>query len=185
MMSQTSMPSYAELKQAFDANKHPSEVHGLICGLLCGPKPIPGDWKTLVLGPERSKEADECLQSIYHYNVQHLEDFLFDFQLCLPKDSELLSDRAESLTLWCQGFLTGLQSNEVPLLNRKPDETSEAIHDLIEIAKMNYDKIASSEEDETAYTELAEYIRLAIILIYQNLHPAQTKKKNHPNGVLH
>ncbi len=41
---------------------------------------------------------------------------------------------------------------------------------MIEIAKMNYEQVVDSEEDENAYVELVEYVRVAVILIYQEQH---------------
>ena len=40
---------------------------------------------------------------------------------------------------------------------------------MVEIAKMNYEEVVESEEDETAYVELVEYVRMAAILIYEEL----------------
>lgn len=56
------------------------------------------------------------------------------------------------------------------------------MNDVIEIAKMNYEAVVASEEDEAAYVELVEYVRMAVILIYQDLResesPERTSKTN-------
>jgi uncharacterized protein YgfB (UPF0149 family) len=63
---------------------------------------------------------------------------------------------------------------------------TEAINDIIEIAKMNYEEVVASEEDETAYIELVEYVRLAVILIYQNLREQEkTSKSTSSSNHLH
>ena len=95
--------------------------------------------------------------------------FQFDLQLLLPADEQPLPERAEALTLWVQGFLTGLKMTNVPLTEREPSDVTEAINDMIEIAKMNHEQVVASEEDEVAFVELVEYVRVSVILIYQTL----------------
>ena len=56
------------------------------------------------------------------------------------------------------------------MVARTPSDMTEAINDMIEIAKMNYEEVVAGEEDEAAYTELVEYVRMAAILIYQEMH---------------
>lgn len=164
-------PTYTELEQALLKTKyklHPSQVHGIIAGLLCG-KDNPGEaWVELVTG---SKETPpESLQRLYENSEKQLSDFLFEFQLLLPEDSDDLASRTESLTLWAQGFLTGLKAAHVRMQGREPSDVTEAINDLIEIAKINYEDVVANEEDEAAFVELVEYVRMATILIYQDLH---------------
>ena len=35
---------------------------------------------------------------------------------------------------------------------------------------MNYDQVIESEEDEAAFAELVEYVRMAVVFIYQEHH---------------
>jgi uncharacterized protein len=94
----------------------------------------------------------------------------------LPKDAKELPERAEALTLWCQGMLTGLKMAQVPIVDREPSELTEAINDLIEVAKMNYEDVVASEEDEVAYNDLVEYVRMVVTYIYQELHDQDVSK---------
>ena len=170
-MTSLALPSYTELTNVLSnttLKMHPSQVHGLICGILCGHADSKSAWETLVTGGKESKKTHEVLQHLYDASSKQLSDFLFEFQLILPMDSQVLPERAEALTLWCQGYLTGLKLVNIPIVNREQSEMTEAINDLIEIAKMNYEDVVASEEDEAAYVELVEYIRMAVILIYQN-----------------
>jgi uncharacterized protein len=180
-MTQTSLPTYAELKQALGKTAlklHPSQAHGLICGILCGNPQKNPDWENLVTGGKDPASTHEVLQNLFETSEKQLADFLFEFQLILPRDSEDLTDRAEALTLWCQGFLTGLKIAQIPIENRKAGEMTEAINDLIEIAKMNYEEVTASEEDEAAYVELIEFVRVAVILIYQDALEDETAGKS-------
>jgi uncharacterized protein YgfB (UPF0149 family) len=171
-MKQIALPTYTELDVALSKTKlklHPSQVHGIICGILCGTADKNAEWEALITGDEVAPVVHKALVALYEATQKQLHDFLFEIEMLLPADAVDLSHRAEALTLWCQGMLTGLKIAQVPLMDREPGELTEAINDFIEIAKMNYEEVVSSEEDEVAYTELVEYVRMAAILIYQEL----------------
>lgn len=182
-MNPISLPSYDELNRELAKTTlklHASQVHGLVCGILCGKPQTNSAWEDLVTGGKKSKTTHTLLQDLYTASAQQLEDFLFEFQLLLPNDEDDLPVRAEAMTLWCQGFLTGLKAAEIPIINREPSDMTEAINDLIEIAKMDYEQVVSSEEDEAAYFELVEFVRMAVILIYQDMHGLDTAtRSNH------
>lgn len=176
-------PAYIELEQALQQTSfklHPSQVHGIIAGLLCGKDDPSESWGELVTGSK--EKPPEIVQKLYEATQKQLADFLFEFQLMLPDDSEELATRTESLTLWAQGFLTGLKAAHVRMQGREPSDVTEAINDLVEIAKINYEDVVANEEDEAAFVELVEYVRVATILIYQDLHESvdtSTTNSNH------
>lgn len=185
-MSEISLPNYRDLSKALEKTTlklHPSQVHGLVSGLLCGNPASSAAWEELVTGGKETPKTHEVLQGLYDATAKQLKEFLFDFQLLLPTETEELPERAEALTLWCQGLLTGLKLAQVQIVNREPGEISEAISDIVEIAKMNFEEVVSSEEDEAAYEELVEYVRMAVVLIYQDLREAEaaSKSKNTKN----
>lgn len=181
--------SYSELEKALNKTAlklHPSQVHGLICGFLCGHPKDTKAWEELVAGKDESEAMHVVLQSLYDLSAKQLREFLFEFQLLLPNDSKELPERAEALTLWCQGMLTGLKMAEIPITGRQAGELTEAINDLIEVAKMNYEDVVASEEDEAAYADLVEYIRMVVTFIYQESHEQDAPKDSGiPTGQLH
>lgn len=171
-MSKQLLPTFQALSKALDKTTlkmHASQVHGVLAGLLCG-KTNEVAWEELVTGEKENKAAHPLLQSLFELSQKQLNDELFDFQPLLPPDSVSLPERAEALTLWCQGVLTGLKKAEIKMVGREPGDVTEAIDDLVQVAKMNYEEVVASEEDEAAYMELVEYIRMAVILIYQTMH---------------
>lgn len=188
IMKQIIFPEYSEIGSILNQTAlklHPSQAHGLICGLLCGHSSTPVAWKELLTGETDVNKPYPVLEDLYDISARQLEEFLFEFNLVLPADSASLPERAEALTLWSQGFLTGLKFVQVQILERKPSETTEAINDIIEIAKMNYEEVIASEEDEAAYVELVEYVRMAVILIYQALGENDLPKKQIGSNYLH
>jgi yecA family protein len=180
-MKHNKLSSYTQLSQDLEKTQvklHPSQVHGLLTGIICGNPAATTAWKELVLGKEDNAAAHETLQALYDSTAKELNEFLFQFQMLLLADDHPLPARAESLTLWCQGFLTGLKVTHVPIEGRDPGEMTEAIDDMIEIAKMDYEEVVESEEDEAAYVELVEYVRMAAVLIYQQLREQETAKQS-------
>lgn len=167
------MPTYSELSKALSKTSqklHPSQAHGLVCGLLCGKQSKEADWEQLVAGGNTTKPVHKVLKASYDETARQLQAFDFTLQLVLPDEADALVQRAEAITLWCQGFLTGLKLVDVPIVDRESSEMTEAINDIIEIAKMNYEQVVASEEDEVAYAELVEFVRMAVVMIYQQIH---------------
>jgi uncharacterized protein len=185
-MKKPSFSTYSTFQKMLDDKLHPSQVHGLICGVLCVDATSIA-WEQLVnKGETPSAELHTLLQAIYQTSKQQLEEFFFEFELLLPEDEQDLPLRAEALKLWCQGFLTGLKLMHIPLEGREASDMTEAINDLIKIANMNDEAVASSEianEDETHYTELVEYVRIAVILIYQELQENTSSQQS--NSSIH
>lgn len=191
-MKLITLPNFDELSLSLlktTLKLHPSQVHGLSCGMLCGREANESVWEELVTGSvsdkQESQKAHFLLKNLYEISKQQLEEFLFEFELLLPDDSQTLTMRAEALTLWCQGFLTGLKMVKIPIVHREVDEMSEAINDLVEIAKMNYEDVVDSDEDEAAYFELVEFVRMAVILIYQDEKSKEVHAENAANSHLH
>jgi uncharacterized protein YgfB (UPF0149 family) len=108
-----------------------------------------------------------------------LNDPTCDFHLLLPGDDEAIALRVQALGDWCQGFLTGLALGGIKDLQALPDNVREIANDLLEIARAHssYD-LEEQEEDEQAYAELTEYVRVGVMLINEELHPALSVSGN-------
>jgi yecA family protein len=187
-MNANTLPHFNEITEALEHTElklHASQVHGLISGVLCGSYTETTDWQEKVMGEKLTDDSRDILQSLYVMTSKQLSDFIFEFMMLTPDDDTELTVRAEALTVWSQGYLTGLQLAGVPITNREPSEITEAIDDMIEIAKMNYDQVEATEEDEAAYAELVEYVRVAVILIYQELRSNQIPESSAGISKLH
>jgi uncharacterized protein YgfB (UPF0149 family) len=181
MSISSSIPEYDEVQLVLnEANcpYTPAEVHGYICGNLCITKgKTASNWdkvffKNLSISPHTAAKLNELAEVSFHL----ISEFSFEFSLLLPKDDLDINIRTESLGLWCQGFLTGLK-DPTALLKSGSTEANEALNDIIEIAQVSYGDINNSEEDETAYFELVEYVRLAIVMLFQELPKIPARKK--------
>jgi uncharacterized protein YgfB (UPF0149 family) len=169
-----SLPTYTEVTNALKSTEMPfqaAQVHGYICGLLCATHgKIDNSWQNAVLGDKKNRNAREMLQQLFETSYHLISEFSFEFLLILPADRSDINVRTEALSSWCQGFLTGLKQCHVPIENRNPSDVTETLNDFIEIAKVNYGDMNANEEDETAYFELVEYVRLGVLMIFHELN---------------
>src|SRR3990167_1274574 len=178
------LPGYTELNEALgtaQSGYQASQVHGLLCGLLCGNPETHPEWERLVLGTKKSQTIHRLLQTMYEISAKQLHEFSFEFHLLLPSDDQDIHTRTEALGLWCQGFLTGLKLTQISLIEREPSELTDTLNDIIEVAQINYEDAEETEENEGAYVELAEYVRLAILMIYQELRQEPQSEANDKN----
>lgn len=146
-----------------------AEAHGVLSGLLCLNSRIECDlWLEAVFGDNKTdlNPAEHALLTRLCETTRHrLDDLDFSFELLLPDDTLPLSERANALAEWCQGFLYGLgyRSDGADW----PGESSEVLHDILEISRLNPD--SAGESDEVAYAEITEYVRIGIQVIRAEL----------------
>ena len=151
-----------------------SEVHGLLCGLLCTPVPPEQDaWLQEILGagdPGKVswKECREALLACCAQTARQLSSSVFRFDLLLPDDEHSLIRRSESLAAWCGGFLFGLGMGGVAVDRALGDDTRELLEDFAEFTRIQAEpgRDASQERD---FMELVEYVRVGVLLVREEL----------------
>lgn len=150
-----------------------AEIHGLICGFLCAGKQTDGkNWLEPILGLAEIDATDETRQmllELYNATYSEMMDENLGFKLLLPNDDQLLELRAKSLTSWCQGFLTGIGLTGAYIDEEDTEETQEILYRFDDISKLDYENIEVRSEDEKAYSELFEYVRMAVLVVYNEL----------------
>ena len=154
-----------------------AECHGLLCGLICvSPDARAEDWLQLL--EENSGDSQvsfstgdrQQLTALFRHTEQQLQADDFSLQLLLPDDDEPLQQRTLALVDWCQGFLYGAGNGQISLDDDTSDDIREILADFSEISRASYEGQDDNDEDEAAYTELVEYIRGAVMLIFTELH---------------
>jgi len=171
------MPDFEMIERQLGAAKvdlSPAEVQGLLCGLLCHAKgDARGKWINELLDeglPSASlKKLQTVLDKIYSSTVKAMNDQEFSFAPLLPHDKCSITERSQSLSIWCQGFLYGFGLSENSMEKRLTELGREALKDLTEITRMDSDVIEESEENEAAFIELEEFLRVAVMTIYGDL----------------
>jgi len=194
MQSFPDIPQLEDLLFNVDAALGATESHGALCGMLCAQGATEASqWMLCVLGEhdETSKALQQVgkkLLEIHKITVEQMNDTDADFELMLPDDDEPLEMRVEALGMWCQGFVYGLAVGGIKEDTVLPEDSKELIQDILEISRAGYvaDNEAElatdeedSEEDEVAFMEVCEYVRMGILLIYEELQPLQSSQTVH------
>jgi yecA family protein len=156
-----------------------AESHGTLCGALCAGLDRDQPWIDHILdeasgSAEAQQACRRTLASLRDQTHALLVGGSLEFALVLPDDETGLADRTDALGEWCQGFLFGLGLAGQRL---KPDElseeTNEVLKDLGQIAQAGFEG-DDSDDDEIAYTEIVEYVRVGVQLLYEELQaPAE------------
>ena len=150
-----------------------SEAHGVICGLLCVPEAIENPlWLEEVVPDGVTSEQDRddakrLLISVAEASRAQLGEDSFEFYPLLPEDEFPLQSRGRALAQWCAGFLFGLSIAGAGDLDALPADSREIVGDLSKFAGIRGG--GRDEEEENAYAELVEYIRVGVMLINQEL----------------
>jgi len=153
------------------------QTHGLLCSRLS----ISGadgaqHWFEQVLSetdPNNAlrAECETMLDALYANTWRQLVERQSEFDLLLPDENDSTASRAEAMGQWCEGFLHGLVSEKHSdsLKERLAAEPlADIIKDMLQITRaMAGDDEA--EDEDNAYVELVEYLRVAAQLTYEEL----------------
>jgi uncharacterized protein len=194
MQSFPDIPQLEDLLFNVDAALGATESHGALCGMLCAQGATDASqWMLYVLGEH--EETSQALQQtgkkllqIHQTSIEQMNDASAEFELMLPDDDEPLETRIEALGTWCQGFVYGLAVGGIKEDTELPEDSKELIKDILEISRAGYvaDNEAEltaddedSEDDEVAFMEVSEYVRMGVLLIYEELQPLQSSQTVH------
>ncbi|MDH5258015.1 MAG: YecA family protein [Gammaproteobacteria bacterium] len=157
-----------------------SEAQGTLCGMICvSGKGDLNNWLSHIFGEEKDSanlyvpESDKVLTALHDSTVKELTENNYDLKLILHDDSESLDIRIEDLSNWCQGFLYGLSAAGLKDIKKLPEEASEILQDMLDISKAGYDPEADEEENEEAYAEIVEYIRIGVYVVFDTLNSTE------------
>lgn len=118
------------------------------------------------VGDSVPEELAELLEGAFNRGLENLEEFSdFDFSLLLPDDEAPISERAQSVGLWCSGFLSGFGETGRQLDVNDKSDVHEAMRDLASIAAMT-DDVPEGEENEADLMEIVEFVRVSTLLIF-------------------
>jgi len=155
---------------ALAAEKDPAgvaETHAVVIGLLCArpsldERALSGHLAALQVGDLTPEQILEQIGPALTSLKNELASTDLQFQPLLPTDDRPLSERTHCLGRWCSGFLTGFGSGQ-PVL--KSDESQDALRMIEQIARATTDTESDQEEEESAFAELTEFLRVAVLLL--------------------
>lgn len=184
-MSKTAERSYQDLSQLLSAayvDSSVSEVHGILCGLLCGKAvDVFPAWVEAVFTDHDPQdvtvaECRDAMDALMKETSMQLEQAGLELALLLPADDAQPDSRAIAIRDWSQGFLYGFG-----LTGRQPEsllsqDAGEALRDFTEISRIDVEEMGEEYEAEEALTQLEEYLWVAALLIY---HDVLSSKRAH------
>jgi uncharacterized protein YgfB (UPF0149 family) len=179
-MSENQRLDYYELGDALaraQISVDAADCHGLLAGLVCATGfADPKTWVAQVFEAYDPKdrlqvEAFRQLQALYENTLLRINSHDLDFELLLPDDEDPLRDRTEALGSWCSGFLTGLGLGGLGDQSGLPEEVTELLDDMAQIARVDFDLEVPEEEDLAAFEEVVEYVRVGALYINEELRP--------------
>jgi uncharacterized protein YgfB (UPF0149 family) len=153
----------------------PSEVHGVICGLLstgvsaadeelegllASHTELAGNW------PPEAKQLFGELRDLAR------DGFLgggMDLAVLLPHDDTALPERVEALGRWTEGFLVGFGTGTAGMKDSDLSPAlQEALSDLSAISNVEVPE-EDVEEEEALFQQVAEHSRMAALMVFTEL----------------
>lgn len=166
---------FSETLSKLAAGVSASDLHGSLTGYLCaGGKAAETSWgDALALDfSAQGIEGNPVFPKFFRQCREQLDDVELGFAPMLPKDDVGLSIRAEALVDWCRGFLGGVGLAGAG--KRGGDLSADAreiVKDFATIAATNLD-VSGKEEDEAAFAEVVEFVRVGVLLLASEWVPA-------------
>lgn len=144
-----------------------AEAHGMATGMLCvDVRADQSNWLGELFGEGFSGfGVHSSLGELFEQTRALLTDDDYTFDLLLPDaDEDTLTEEIEAMRDWCQGFLYGLGFSQSS--SNWTGDVGEIVKDIVEITKLeDFAEAEGSEEDEQAFAEIQEYLRVAVQLI--------------------
>lgn len=182
------LPSFDDIANLFaksTLNAHPSFAHGFWLGMICGGRHVsPKDWMDRVLGQKDvwgklPTDLQHMLLAIAEATVEQLGDPEYSLQIFLPDDDDEIDDRVHALSEWCAGFMQAFRHCNQDHENLLQGDAAEALADLNEITQLSLE-LEDDPEEEQNFLEVVEYVRVALLLIHQDILSKQAQPAGDP-----
>jgi uncharacterized protein len=176
-MMQVTFREVASVLESAGSQVVAAEGHGCLCGALCTtPDYRLERWvDELVAADDEDLDiqlpVDTALQLLFADTHRALRGNEMEFEPLLPDDDEPLERRAVALSQWCQGFLYGFATGKPMREADIKGQVDEILRDLSHIASAAVDVGDAGEEEEAAYAEVVEFVRVSVQLMHDELAP--------------
>jgi hypothetical protein len=164
MHDDLSYDTWAMMLEQADATLGASEAHGVVVGLICA-RVADNDAAIAALGAD---ETDPDLRDGLETTRRRIAEALAEGELgvepLLPSDERPAVQRSRALIEWCRGFMAGFHFHGRDMeASDHPEILAEALTDIGDLAR------ASGTAGESDLSELVEYLRVAVQLIYDEI----------------
>jgi uncharacterized protein len=178
--------SYAEIHRVLTDERSmtdAAEAHGTLAGALCAASTYRfEDWLQEILPEGRAHDiSNAALRGVYFLTTETLTSAEMSFEPLLPDDDQPLEERARALSQWCVGFLYGLGSGSIQDLSSLPGEVGEVVKDFDEITRVGVGDGDGDEQNESAYAELVEFVRVGVQLVFEELDGLRERAAGEPS----
>ncbi len=162
----------ADLLSAQDVMATPAELHGVLCGLLCGGAPYQGNgwlqaFNELVNdGQPLPASVSSWLREVGDASWQGLEGDA-GLTLLLPTEETSLEERLLAVADWAQAFLAGFAVMQRKL-DTLSDDLQEILADMGEITRL--EQTLEEEEgggSEADFMVIYEHLKLGAIMAFE------------------
>lgn len=175
MQTDSEFDQLAGLMQKAGAVNSPAELHGLLCGRLCGPPLENSEWLALAtefmgFAQDPDEATAEALVALLALSRERLAEQSVQFQLLLPAHGDNLAERARALSEWCHGYLSGFGAAVTAPLSTEITDTLGDFAAIVQIEADDEDA-ASAESD---FFQVADYVRGAVMSLHLALASSDT-----------
>lgn len=168
-MSSTRFNDVAAWVKRLTVHQHPSEVHGVISGWLCAGSRWDPDNRHAALCEWLNEDVPPTdmaiVDSLWEEAAAGLADQEMGFRLLLPDDEASTSARAEAISAWCGGFLSGFGMTGRFQQGELSDDLQEVLSDIGRISSFGED-VPDDDENEADLIEIGEYVRMSALLVF-------------------
>ena len=164
---------FADLLLPYGALNSPADLHGTLCGKLCGGAKLDQEqWRTAGINSlDLAEQADTALLEqvdiLYASTQAQLESGDYNLALLLPDDETDLDQQTQALAQWCNGFLLGFGSAGIDPNSQFSSENADALRDLANIVQADIDDELDDSEQEADFIELVEYVRVVALNFFE------------------
>ena len=152
----------------------PSELHGVMCGLLStGYGQHDADILAVLAAHVEVEKWNPDATQLW-LKVRDLAQEAYtgeglSFYLLLPEDTEELGVRVAALGQWCEGFLVGFGTGTAGTKESQLSSAlQEAIRDIAAISQVGLPE-ENSEEEEDMFAQVVEHARMAALMVFTDL----------------
>ncbi len=165
-----------ELRKSASIDMSLPETHGGICSQIC----FHSDYFEEFVPLDNSDDAAtvsvqiatyrKAIKKIIGRDLNKLKDGDLSFELIIPDESSSIQERAEALSIWCQGFIDGVSflmtEHDFKIDQDQKKESFEIIEDFTQISTLDSHSISGEVDEELSLMELIEFVRLSVQMIY-------------------
>lgn len=165
--------------QKQESDLTPAQAHGIATAMLCIDNRADVDgWlaEAFTEPADLLEQERKALIALFNHTRSLLnpEETEFRFDLFLPTDEDL-AEQVIALSDWCQGFLWGIGYRHHSMAQWSK-ETHGILQDIVEFTKLDSDLEEGNDEDEEAFMQIHEYLRVAVLMIRDEFNQSHSEQ---------